>query len=78
MRWSKKPTLVSFSFSEPLKQECKHFLECIRSGEKPCSDGVSGLNVVKVLEAATTSMKQSGVNCVAYINEEPLLERVVA
>jgi predicted dehydrogenase len=70
-------TIPHFSFSEPLKQECKHFLDCILSGETPCSDGVSGLNVVKVLEAADASMQQSGMKCVAYLNGEPLLERVV-
>jgi predicted dehydrogenase len=70
-------TIPHFSFSEPLKQECKHFLDCIISGETPCSDGVSGLNVVKVLEAADASMKQAGMRHVAYLTEEPLLERVV-
>ena len=36
---------------EPLRIECEHFLEAIRSGEPPRSDGRSGLRVVRVLEA---------------------------
>jgi predicted dehydrogenase len=42
--------------SEPLRRECQHFLECIRSGRQPCSDGIDGFRVVKVLEAAQRSL----------------------
>jgi predicted dehydrogenase len=35
---------------EPLRLECEHFIECIRSGRTPRSDGESGLRVVRVLE----------------------------
>jgi predicted dehydrogenase len=35
---------------EPLRIECEHFIECIRSGASPRSDGHSGLRVVRVLE----------------------------
>jgi predicted dehydrogenase len=45
---------------EPLKVECSHFLECIRSGKKPRTDGSSGLRVVRVLEAAQRSMMANG------------------
>jgi predicted dehydrogenase len=48
------------SSTEPLKIECKHFLECIRNKKKPRSDGESGLRVVKVLEAAEESIKNDG------------------
>ncbi|MBA3806823.1 MAG: Gfo/Idh/MocA family oxidoreductase [Solirubrobacterales bacterium] len=36
---------------EPLRIECEHFVECIRSGASPRSDGNSGLRVVRVLES---------------------------
>jgi predicted dehydrogenase len=36
---------------EPLRLECEHFVECIREGRAPLSDGGSGLRVVGVLEA---------------------------
>jgi predicted dehydrogenase len=35
---------------EPLRIECEHFIDCIRSGASPRSDGHSGLRVVRVLE----------------------------
>ncbi|HXN39521.1 MAG TPA: Gfo/Idh/MocA family oxidoreductase [Solirubrobacteraceae bacterium] len=35
---------------EPLRIECEHFLECVRTGAQPRSDGNSGLRVVRVLE----------------------------
>lgn len=36
--------------AEPLRLECEHFVECIRKGLMPRSDGRSGLRVVRVLE----------------------------
>jgi predicted dehydrogenase len=35
---------------EPLRIECEHFIDCIRSASTPRSDGASGLRVVRVLE----------------------------
>lgn len=43
--------------TEPLRSECEHFVECIRSGQQSISDGQAGLNVVKVLEAADESLR---------------------
>lgn len=47
---------------EPLKVECQHFLECIRSARPPITDGVHGANVVRVLEASTNSLRQNGAS----------------
>ena len=35
---------------EPLRLECRHFLDCVAEGRAPLSDGESGLRVVRVLE----------------------------
>jgi predicted dehydrogenase len=35
---------------EPLRLECEHFVECVRTQATPVSDGESGLRVVRVLE----------------------------
>jgi predicted dehydrogenase len=43
--------------SEPLRLECEHFLECIRTGAAPRSDGHSGLRVVRVLERLQQSLE---------------------
>ena len=36
--------------TEPLRTECEHFIDCIRTDTAPQSDGASGLRVVRVLE----------------------------
>ncbi len=41
---------------EPLRVECEHFVECIRTGAQPRSNGESGLRVVRVLEALQGSL----------------------
>jgi predicted dehydrogenase len=46
--------------TEPLHAEYEHFLRCIRTGEAPRSDASEGLGVVRVLEAASESMRQGG------------------
>jgi len=52
--------IPNIRFTEPLKTECQHFLDCIKHNTKPCSCGEVGLNVVKVLEAAQKSLVNSG------------------
>jgi predicted dehydrogenase len=42
---------------EPLRIECEHFLECVRTGATPRSDGHSGLRVVRVLERLQRSLE---------------------
>ncbi len=41
---------------EPLRLECEHFVDCLRTGATPRSDGHSGLRVVRVLEALQRSL----------------------
>ena len=45
---------------EPLANECSDFVECIREGKRPLSDGWNGLAVVRVLEAAQRSLESGG------------------
>jgi predicted dehydrogenase len=47
-------------FEEPLLLEDRHFVECIRTGARPQCDGLSGLQVVLVLEAADRSLQAGG------------------
>ena len=46
--------------TDALKVECGHFIECIREGKIPITEGVRGLNVVRILEAAERSLKNDG------------------
>lgn len=45
---------------EALQREAAHFIDCIRTGAAPQTDGHAGLRVVRVLEAATRSMRERG------------------
>ena len=45
---------------EPLRVECEHFIDAIRSGQPPRSDGASGLRVVRVLEQLQNSLDARG------------------
>jgi predicted dehydrogenase len=45
---------------EPLKVECQHFLDCIRSGATPVSSGKQGMQMVRILEASSESLRQNG------------------
>jgi predicted dehydrogenase len=53
-------TIPFISNAEPLKLECSHFLQCIRDGSRPRSDGWAGLSVVNILEAASKSLVNGG------------------
>lgn len=44
-------------FTEPLQVEDQHFIDCIRTGKVPMTDGRSGYSVVAVLEAAQESIR---------------------
>ncbi len=45
---------------EPLKELCQHFVDCIRQGTTPHSSGHHGLELVRILEAASASLKAQG------------------
>jgi predicted dehydrogenase len=45
--------------SEPLRLECEHFLQSVRDGATPLSDGHSGLRVVRVLEGLQQELEAS-------------------
>ena len=46
--------------TEALQAECQYFIDSVTSGKDPFNDGVAGLNVVKMLEAADQSIKAQG------------------
>jgi predicted dehydrogenase len=45
---------------EPLKEECRHFLHCVRSGDRPITSGWDGRDVLRVLEAIDQSVSHNG------------------
>ncbi|MDB6172530.1 MAG: Oxidoreductase [Chthoniobacteraceae bacterium] len=55
---------------EPLKTECQHFIDCIVSGQEPLTSGRSGLELVRILEAASLSLKSRGAPVVLSTPQE--------
>lgn len=53
-------TIPSIPWSEPLKAQCRHFVECVASRKRPFCDARQGLEVVRCLEAARRSMRAGG------------------
>ncbi|MCQ9207276.1 MAG: Gfo/Idh/MocA family oxidoreductase [Omnitrophica bacterium] len=51
--------IINFSRAEPLREECEHFLRCLKTREKPKTDGYSGVRVLKVLEACQRSLRKN-------------------
>ncbi len=52
---------VKHTDSEPLLEECNHFLDCIQYRKQPLTDAQSGIDVLKVLHACQQSIKQNGL-----------------
>jgi len=46
--------------TEALRAECQYFVDCVKDGKEPFNNGVAGLKVVKILEAADRSIKGQG------------------
>ena len=53
-------TIPKIALVEPLREECAHFLECVREGSAPRSGGPEGRDVVRVLEALDSSAAAAG------------------
>ena len=51
---------VSITPSEPLLNECRHFVECIEKNEKPLTDGEEGLRVLTILNLCQQSLDNLG------------------
>lgn len=52
--------VVKFEDTDMLKEECRHFIECVESGKKPKTDIKNGEEVIKILEKCEQSMKKNG------------------
>jgi predicted dehydrogenase len=60
-----EPVPVPVPQSEPLLDECAHFIACLREGREPVTGGDEALAVMSVLERATASMKERAARGVA-------------
>jgi predicted dehydrogenase len=46
--------------TEALSVEFQHYVHCLETGDRPRTDGLAGLRVVRILEAASKSMHRQG------------------
>jgi len=52
---------VDHANTEPLLEECRHFLQCVASRVQPLTDATSGREVLKVLHACQSSIDRNGI-----------------
>ena len=52
---------IEHAGTEPLREECAHFLECMKTRNNPLTDANSGIETLKVLHACQSSIEQNGV-----------------
>jgi predicted dehydrogenase len=48
------------SLTEALRVEVEHFIDCVRTGRRPLTDGHAGLHTVQILDAAARSLADRG------------------
>ncbi len=51
---------IEHTNTEPLREECNYFLDCVQSRKQPLTDAQSGIEVLKVLHACQQSIEQNG------------------
>ena len=56
----KEGQVVPVDQVEPLREECRHFVECIIENRQPRTDGIEGLKVLTVLQACQESLEHNG------------------
>ena len=49
---------VTLEATEPLRNECRHFLDCLASRRSPLTDGSEGLRVLRVLDRCQKSLEK--------------------
>ena len=63
-------TSPRIEISEPLKNQCRHFVECVTEGRRPRSGGPEGRDVVRVLEGVDRSLRRNGAPVKLWRSED--------
>jgi UDP-2-acetamido-3-amino-2,3-dideoxy-glucuronate N-acetyltransferase len=53
--------VIDIKETEPLGHECRTFIQCIKTGQQPITDGEEGLRVLKVLNYSQSSLNHEGI-----------------
>jgi UDP-2-acetamido-3-amino-2,3-dideoxy-glucuronate N-acetyltransferase len=56
----KEADRVPLEMKEPLREECAHFVRCVRENLRPHTDGQEALRVLRVLQACQESLENNG------------------
>jgi UDP-2-acetamido-3-amino-2,3-dideoxy-glucuronate N-acetyltransferase len=55
-----KPVAISYAADEPLRLECQHFVDCVRTGQQPLTPAEDGVKVLQVLQSCQRSLQMNG------------------
>lgn len=55
-----QPIALDYSAEEPLRIECQHFADCVRTRQQPRTPAEDGLHVLQVLQACQRSLQLNG------------------
>jgi UDP-2-acetamido-3-amino-2,3-dideoxy-glucuronate N-acetyltransferase len=66
---------VAIEDREPLRDECQHFLDCIRTRTSPVSNGEEGLSVLRVLDACQRALSGAPISLSAADVPAPKKDR---
>ena len=58
-----------------IRDRCQHFIDCVREGKQPRTDGYNGLRVVQVVEAAQASLRLDGQTVVVSTDGPRVAQR---
>lgn len=53
--------IVQLDGQEPLRSECRHFLDCVETRKPATSDGAEGLRVLRVLDACQRALRNGDI-----------------
>ena len=66
---------VSLERAEPLRQECLHFIESVRTRQKPRTDGAEGVRVLRVLQGFQLALERKAAPAPASVPNRTPSER---
>jgi len=68
---------IEMAPAEPLREECEHFMACIKNKLVPTTDGNEGLRVLRILKRAQESMDGSVIHKVVPEKNKPQIHDTV-
>ena len=70
-----KVRYVELFNTEPLQEECAHFLECCLSRQNPTTDGYEGVKVLEILALCQNQLQSKNVSPNYFAHETAIIEK---